>query len=85
MQGTFEFKQDTMNLWIDGNIVESTLYKMNKNTLTLKKISGGSPCGDEEGQYTYKISSDRLTITPVKDECGARSAAFDKAGYKKIK
>lgn len=81
--GILEFGKDTVILYVDNDALETMLYKQSGDTLTLKKISGGSPCGEETGDYKYGIKDNRLTIALLKDECGVRANAFSAEGYKK--
>ncbi|MEO5946282.1 MAG: hypothetical protein ABIP79_05660 [Chitinophagaceae bacterium] len=72
-----DFKKDTLNLVIaaSGDIIETMKYSLAGDTLTIIKLNGSSPCGDEVGIYTFKINGDKLKITLVKDNCGDRSSA----------
>lgn len=82
-QCTLEFKSDTMFLYINNDIIETTSYREKGDTLIFKKISGKSPCGDEAGEYTYHIKENVLTISLLNDMCSARLNAFTPEGYKK--
>lgn len=79
METFLHFKKDTVMLTIvaDGTLVETMTYSISKDTLRLTKISGMSPCGDAiTGLYRFEIKDDKLTITPISDDCPERSNAF---------
>lgn len=81
--GVLEFGKDTLSVYMDGNVLETMLYKENADTLSLKKISGGSPCGEETGLYKYEVKDNQLFVTPISDDCPVRAGAFSKDAYKK--
>jgi len=51
IEATLEFKKDSLLLNYQGEVIETMNYQADANNITLKKISGGSPCGSEAGQY----------------------------------
>ncbi|MEO6820426.1 MAG: hypothetical protein ABI266_10275 [Ginsengibacter sp.] len=72
----FEFKTDTALLTMDGNILETSKLTVKGDTLTLQKLSGGSPCdADVIGIYRFKINGDKLTLTVIDDACNERAMA----------
>lgn len=84
-QGILNFRKDTLLLTIENQVVETESYRMKGDTLILQKISGGSPCTDEVGYYHYVIKADKCTITPIEDDCVARTTIFSTEGYEQIK
>ena len=73
------FKKDTVTLTIaaDGSLVETMTYTISKDTLKLTKTSGMSPCGEAvTGIYKIEIKDDKMTITPLVDDCVERFNAF---------
>jgi hypothetical protein len=79
IESFMHFKKDTVLLIVaaDGTLVESMIYTLNKDTLRLTKISGMSPCGDNiTGLYRIEMKDDKLTITPISDDCAERANAF---------
>ncbi len=80
--GIFVFKADTSLLYVGGNLIETSLYKVNGDTLKMVKVSGMSSCGSDTGYYKYSIQDSLLTITSQKDDCMDRSNAFSADGYK---
>lgn len=79
METFLNFKKDTVLLSIvaDGTLVETMSYTISNDTLRLIKISGMSPCSDNlTGLYRFEIKEDKLTITPISDDCSERSNAF---------
>ncbi|MEO6347861.1 MAG: hypothetical protein ABIO60_08120 [Aquaticitalea sp.] len=81
---TLKFSIDTFYVYVDKDLIETSTYSVSNDTLTLKKVSGGSPCMDEVGIYAYDITEDVLIIKPVSDSCDARYYALSPLGYKKI-
>ena len=83
MPGLLVFTADSM-ICTSGDIVLETMnYRIQGDTLLLKKLSGGSPCHDELGLYAYEIEDAILTLLPLQDSCVARTFAFSADGYKK--
>jgi len=79
-----EFSKTTFNIDFQDEVVETMSYKISGDTLTLKKLSGSSPCNTEVGQYKYLIANKKLTITLLKDDCTGRAQAFVKEGYSQM-
>ncbi len=74
-----QFKKDTVLLTVvaDGTLVETMTYSVSKDTLRLTKTSGMSPCADNIiGLYHFELKDDKLTITPISDDCFERAGAF---------
>ncbi|MFM9908706.1 MAG: hypothetical protein ACKVOW_05140 [Chitinophagaceae bacterium] len=74
------FKKDTLLLSVvaDGSLVETMVFSISKDTLKLTKVSGMSPCQDNIiGLYRFEMKEDKLTITPLSDDCPERSSAFN--------
>ncbi len=82
--GTLQFGKDTVVLFIDDNPFETMKYSTTSDTLVLTKISGNSPCGDEQGIYKFEIKDSKFIITLLSDPCGARGMAFSEKGYLKL-
>jgi hypothetical protein len=86
-QGTFyipsenecylHFKKDTLTLEFaeTGDIIETMKYSVSGDTLTISKLAGGSPCESSDAFYRLKVSADKLKLTILKDDCGARASA----------
>ena len=74
-----KFSNDTLELITteDNQVVETMTYKLASDTLTLLKVSGGSPCDATKPVY-YKtaIKEDQLIFTNVNDECDPRIGAL---------
>ncbi|ANI89258.1 hypothetical protein A9P82_08115 [Arachidicoccus ginsenosidimutans] len=78
IDASFSFTKDTLSLLDEsGEMIEQMTYKLNADTLMLKKIQGGSPCGNEAGVYKIIIKDNKLSFIMIQDECGARKAAFE--------
>lgn len=79
MECYYSFEVDTARLSMmeTNEDYEVMLYRINKDTLFIKKIKGISPCSTEsEGIYSFKINKDKLSIKPLEDDCGDRVFAF---------
>jgi hypothetical protein len=84
---SLEFKADTLFLAITdmGIIGETMLYTVKDSVITLKKVSGNSPC-DIGGAFTVKFKTDgnRLFISVLNDPCDERKNAWtNQPFYKK--
>ncbi len=79
-----KFKADTVYLRIanqseagDANLIETSTYKIIKDTLLLQKVSGASPCDDTIfGKYHFEMKDDKLSIALIEDYCMERGQAF---------
>lgn len=78
-----EFKKDMFIILVDENIIETMSYKVTGDTLEIKKLEGGSPCGDEKGVYKFTVANDVFKVETIDDACGDRVAAWTSEGYKK--
>jgi len=80
------FSKDTFQVAMaeENVLIETMSYSLKGDTLTVRKIAGGSPCDDTTiGTYKIAIKNDIFYITVITDECMERSMAFSAAGYKK--
>lgn len=80
------FGVDTLKLVMaDNNLVLETMtYRLSNDTLFIKKLSGNSPCeNDQEGVYRVAVREKLLTITVISDPCAERGSAFSSAGYRR--
>ena len=83
-EGILEFKTDSFFVYVNGDLVETMIYRVSADTMVIEKLSGDSPCGTEAGKYTYKIENDKLFFTGVEDMCTERFNVFSKDGYAKL-
>ena len=59
------------------NIIETMSYKIDHDTLSLQKLSGGSPCSEDIiGKYSFAIKNDLMYIQVINDDCPQRASAF---------
>ena len=83
----FEFKKDTvylrgannfiLNEVNENTILEKSLYTVENDILTIKKVDGGSPCDtDVIGMYRIEIKDEKLSLIPIWDGCSQRVSAF---------
>lgn len=81
------FQKQTLEMTaMDGNQLESMSYIVKGDTILLKKLSGGSPCDlDSTFKVKYTINDDKLSITPLTDDCEGRQRAWQKQPFTKVK
>ncbi len=81
------FQKQTLEMTaMDGNQLESMSYTVKGDTILLKKLSGGSPCDlDSTFKVKYTINYDKLSITPLTDDCEGRQRAWQKQPFTKVK
>jgi hypothetical protein len=82
--GIIEFRHDSLTLTVLDRVIETSSYSTKGDTIFMKKLSGGSPCGQETGSYTFTINDNTLKFTKVDDSCLERGEAFSPNGYKKV-
>ncbi len=81
------FGVDTLKLVMAENnlVLETMSYRLSNDTLFIKKLSGNSPCeNDQEGVYKVAVKEKLFTIVAINDPCAERSVAFSPKGYLKI-
>ena len=81
MNGNLKFSEDTLFVFVDTQLIETSTYAVSSDTITVVKFSGLSPCLNEIGTYTFQITNDILTIKPLTDLCDARYNVFSPLGY----
>src|ERR1700712_2842192 len=62
----------------DNALLDLSVFKVQDSTLSIRKISGLSSCGDEEGIYKFVLKDNSLNLFLVKDICSDRYGALDK-------
>ena len=83
-----DFKKDTVVLLIaaDSTPFETMKYSVEKNIITIEKLSGGSPCDYQvAGKYKFEIKDDKLQISLVDDACNDRAGAWPTEPLVKVK
>ena len=63
----------------DNSLLDVSVFKVQDSTLSLRKVSGLSNCGEEEGVYKFVIKDNTLNLYLAKDDCSDRSDALDKS------
>ena len=86
-QVTLNFKKDSVEMIINENdmVGETMAYTIKDDVITLKKLSGHSPCGTDTFTVKYIIKDGKLFITPLTDPCEDRTHSWASAGYTKVK
>ena len=81
-----QFKTDTVLLnYPYGTTLETMSYKINNDTLTLRKMSGQSDCGySKDAVYKIEIKNKKLTLSAISDDCVVRVDAWPSEGLEKI-
>lgn len=78
------FSGNKFDIYLAGQVVETSSYQTRGDTVFFRKLSGGSPCGTETGSYLYQIKANKLLFTAIKDDCQERQDAFSDEGYTKM-
>lgn len=81
-----DFKADTMNIILmnTGDIIERSAYTVKNNVITMKKVSGGSPCDvGSVFTLTYTIKNNQLFIKVLSDPCTNRANSWQGEPFKK--
>jgi hypothetical protein len=65
----------------DNSLLDVATYKVQDSTLTIKKVSGLSSCGEEEGSYRFVITTDEMKLYLLKDDCNDRSEVLDNSKF----
>ena len=86
----WQFDKDTVKVFFTDNseAPEIMTYKedQDKKTVTITKISGGSPCANGTvGVYTYDLADDKLKMKPSQEPCDGRAGAVAGAVYSRVK
>jgi len=84
---TWDFEKDTARLIYDnGMMPEVMVYRVDKDTVTLKKVSGSVPCDTTAiATCSYQIKNDQLFINSVRDPCKARGAVDTSQPFDRVK
>jgi hypothetical protein len=81
------FKADSVFMFIAPQMIlgETMVYTMKSDTLTLRKISGGSPCDTRgTGMIQFTVKDDEMTVKSLSDDCRARKVAWSDKPFKKV-
>ena len=81
------FKADSLSMFIVPHMIlgESMVYTVEADTITLRKISGGSPCNAQGiGKLQFTIVKDQMTIKSLSDSCQARKVAWTDKPFQKV-
>lgn len=83
----FDFRKDTVLLTGNGvGVIETMMYRLNGDTLMLKKIEGKSPCEvKSEGYFKIVRKGDSFELISLKDDCPGRAEAFVAIPWVRIK
>ncbi len=81
IEAKLKFSEDTLYVYADTQLIETSLYAVSSDTIRIEKISGVSPCKDEIGIYTFQVNNNVLIIKPITDICESRFNVFSPLGY----
>ncbi len=84
----WSFEKDTSRVYTktDSMMIETMLYKLDKDVLSLTKAYGTSPCDmTVVGKYKIELKDDKMTLTLIEDACNDRANAINGTSYTKIK
>jgi hypothetical protein len=85
---TLDFAKDTLSAITngDGQVLETMIFTVKDNVLTITKSSGQSDCGtDVAGKYKIAIKGDSMEFALVEDICINRAGVLDKTKWTKVK
>lgn len=81
LDAVFDFSKDTLNVYAsaDGSLVETMVFGVKDDVLTIQKTSGQSDCeGSAIGKYKFAMKDSKtVVITLVSDDCTDRSGVLD--------
>jgi hypothetical protein len=80
------FGKDTLQVLIEGYSTELLTYTINKDIITLTKVSGGSPC--QIGTWVkekYQIKGDKIFFHDAESHCEAYLKGMDGKSYDRVK
>src|SRR5258708_33809889 len=60
-----------------GDILVRSIWKINKDTLTIHDIDGQYPCTDSDGVYQFTLSEGDLSLNLIRDLCDGRASAIN--------
>jgi hypothetical protein len=87
-QTVWNFQKDTLSVeYTGGKLLTDvmTYSEDNKKIVTIRKVSGGVPCDNNDaGKFSYEIKDDQLFLTKIEDACAARGAADVSEPLKKV-
>lgn len=79
-----QFKSDSLivSYLNSGETLERMKYRINKDTLTIVKLDGESPCSyTNEATYTILMRDEKLYIKALSDDCPERATAWPEDGF----
>ncbi|MDN3655234.1 hypothetical protein QWZ08_06350 [Ferruginibacter paludis] len=73
-----DFRKDTVLVYTvaDSTMIERMTYTKSDTSLTLIKIDGQSGCDTTPGKYGFTISSGKLALKLLQDDCYDRYSAI---------
>jgi len=83
-----DFKKDSVDMIIvDGGFVGETMtYSVSDSVITMKKVSGHSPCNiDDVFKVKYLVKGDELFISNLSDPCDERTETWTKEPLLRVK
>lgn len=75
------FTKDSVVMLRNNDPLETMHYTLSGDTLSIAKLSGMSPCGQNAGTYKLSIKNNTLFLEAINDDCNERMNAFSPEGY----
>ena len=81
------FKADSVLMFIAPDMIlgETMAYTVKADTITLRKLSGNSPCDTRGlGTIQFRVKNDRMMVKSLADDCRARKVAWTDKPFQKV-
>ncbi|HEY4110355.1 hypothetical protein [Puia sp.] len=84
---TWDFSNDTATVSYDnGNVPDVMTYKVEKNAISFKKVSGNVPCDNDMVLVcSFEIKNDQLFLKQIQDACKARATVDVSQPFDRVK
>jgi len=68
-----------------GEVVVRSVWKMSRDTITIRDYDGQYACQGQDGIYKLTITSDDILYTLINDACDGRAGAINGIKWQKVK
>ena len=69
----------------DNTLLDVSVFKVQDSTVSIRRVSGESSCGEEVGLYKFTVINGEFKLYLIKDDCADRAGALDKNTFKQKK